>query len=191
MIRMLRLAIVPLLLLLTGCATAEMPVYPDITFSHRPVIPLAVSKVQVVEKYIPPLREPYVEQEFPVSPMQIARNWARDRLKPVGGTALARFIIEEASVRETKLPKKKGLGALFTTQQERRYDALLIVRLEIEDLNGRGFTRVRVERSNTLAEDASLKDRDDLFYRMAEAMARDLDAQLEAGIGKHLKLWRR
>ncbi len=185
---MLRHGLIVLVLgLLVACETpVSVPRYADITFAHRPKIAVDVAKITVVEAYRSPGGLPHVEGEFPVTPMHMATNWARDRLNPVGTDGELVFTIKEASVIEVPLKKETGLTGLVTVDQAERYDARLIVEMNAQNPStGRtAASSTTVERNRTVAEDVTLNEREGIWYRMTEEMAADLDRQLEAGMNK-------
>jgi hypothetical protein len=172
--------------LLAACEAAPppRPVFPEIRFTDEPPLNLDVSRIDIEERFRPSFQEPNVEHLFPVPPAQAAVAWARDRLHATGGPnspRRARVTIQDASVRETELPRTKGLTGAFTTQQAERYDGNVEVSVEI--LNERGFPErtasARVTRSQTVAENATPNDRERVWYDMTRAMMHDLDQQLE------------
>ena len=55
---------------LAGCETPLPEVlYPDLRFSHLPPIQLNVARIDVVDGYQSPLREPNVEHKLPLAPV--------------------------------------------------------------------------------------------------------------------------
>jgi hypothetical protein len=175
-------------LALTGCSSDPRPVYPEITYAGQPPIALDVATVEVVDAYRPPLQAPNVDHLFPVSLSEVVGRWAKDRLRAVGADGTARLVVEDASVVQHDLPVRKGVTGLITTDQEARFDGRLAARLEIVKAGGlaSGFVEAEARRSQTVAEGVSLEDRDKIFFRMAEHMAKDLDRELEAGVRQHL-----
>lgn len=183
----MRILAVLLGLLLTACQTQPAPPpnqFPEISFRSAPPFRLTVSGVEVVREYVPPMAYPNVDHRFPVPPAAMAERWAADRLSPAGGAHRARYIVKQASVVEVQLPMKSGITGAFTTQQAYRFDAVLEVELHI--LNDRGFREgqvtARVEQHQTAAEDISQSDREKLWFAMTQALARDLDAELDKNI---------
>lgn len=175
-------------LTLAGCAAPapEKPVFPQITFGQFQPIRLNVGAIEIEQRYQAPGRLPNVEHAMPIAPAAMAEQWGRDRLRavPSGGTGSARLVIERASVVEIDLPKTPGIRGAFTTDQTQRYDAVLDVVLEIR--NDRGFREssasARIERTQTIREDASVADRERLWFSMTEAMAKDLNTEMEKQI---------
>jgi hypothetical protein len=179
---------------LAGCATeVEKPGFPQISFAHLPPIDLAVARVEVENRYLPPAARPNVEHEFPVSPAATALNWGRDRLKAVGSAGVARVIVRRASVVEVPLPRSTGVKGVFTRDQSERYDAVIEMQIEIRDATGE--IRVRVEstakRSRSVSENISLVEREKVWFQMTEAMMADLNTSLENQIRIHMKEWTR
>jgi len=178
-----------LLAALSACATPEPePTFPEITFTHEPKIRLDVAKVEFVQKYVPPQRSPNVEHLFAQLPSAVVRRWAEERIEPMGITRVARVTLVDASVIEVPLAKKEGLKDLFWKEQTERYDATLEVRIEIIDANGKqlAFARSVAKRSQTVDEDVSPNERQQIWFELTEAVTKDLDTELERVIRKYL-----
>ena len=174
---------------LAGCETPLPEVlYPDLRFSHLPPIQLNVARIDVVDGYQSPLREPNVEHKLPLAPVLAMRNWARDRLRAVGSHGRARFVIQDASVIMEPLKKKNGLKALFTLRQAARFSARLAARLEVETAGGMGsgFAEAQVTRQRTTPETLSLNEREGVLYQFVEASAKDFDQVMAEKIRQHL-----
>lgn len=182
----LRLAMLAVLVALTGCTKAPPPgaQFADITFQQYPRFTFAVGKIEIVREYVPPGAPPNVDHEFPVSPMQMAERWARDRLTAVGGPGELRYVIKRASVVESQLPRTTGIRGAFTTDASQRYDA--VVEVEIEVRNERGYrdgvAAARWDVSQTVAEDISVAQRERVWFQMTEALGRGLNQELDSRI---------
>jgi hypothetical protein len=172
--------------LLAGCTQPPppSPKHADITFQQFPKYNFAVGRIEIVREYAPPLRAPNVDHLFPVPPMQMAEQWARDRLVAAGGTGELRYVIKRASVVESQLPKTTGIRGAFTNEQTQRYDAVVEVELEVRNERGYrdGIASARAERRQTVGEDISLADREKTWFAMTEALGRDLNQELERNI---------
>ena len=178
--------------MVAACDTATVqPHYPMITFSHLTPVNLDVAAVEYVDKYVPPQQAPNVEHLFPVLPSTVARRWAQDRLLATGVTRRARVVLVTASVTETPLAKTKGLTGAFTNDQVARYDATAEMRVEIVTDAGvvEGRANAVATRSQTVPEDITLNQRDEIWFEMAEALMRDLDDQLVKNIHLHFGRW--
>lgn len=176
-------------LALAACAPPPPePVYPQITFRNLPPFALAVSSVELVDAYQPPLRAPHVEHESPVPPAVPLRRWVSERLVAAGGAGTARATISDARITETALPINQDFEATFRTEQAARFDGR--VEMAIEVLDERGVTRAGVEakvtRSRTLPEDATLRERDEILFQITEDLANELNRVLEENIPRHL-----
>lgn len=179
-----------LLAFVAGCEIpVEPPVFAELTFTERPPIRLDVARVETVEKYASPLQAPNVEHMFPVRPAAAARRWVEDRLSPVGAVGMARVTIENASVVEVPLETRGGLIGIFWNDQASRYDAELVLRVEILSEGGvpEGFARAVTRRSTTVAENITLSERDAVFYDLTKALLDDLDGELESAIRRYLR----
>ncbi len=172
-------------LALAACATPPpRNTYSVITFADRPPIKLDVREVEIEQAYQPPHAAPNVEHLFPVPPAAAAALWAVDRLSAAGPMHRARFIVREASVLETSLGTSGGLASMFTTEQSERYDARLVVEIQIASEADGGESTITVEilRSRTVPENLTLGEREKIWHGMTEKLMRDLDARLDKTI---------
>lgn len=176
-------------LALGACANVVAPdrPVPEYDYKKYPPVMLDVSSVQVVD-YIPTMQPAHVEHLMP-QPLPVAvSDWARDRFKPVGTQGVAFITVREATMIETDLDRTKGIKGVFTVDQAERYDAQIIVEFRIEgrdpEPNGSGI--VKVERSQTIGEDASLQYRDRIWTKMEERMLSDLDAATQRMLRQRL-----
>jgi len=182
------LAALALVGVLVACDTAPpRPTYPDIRFTSAPPIRLAVGGVDIRSDFKPTFRSPNVEHLFPVPPARAAENWAHDRLQAAGGPQRARFTIQDASVKETELPKKSGITATFTKEPAEQYDATLSCTLEIVDDHGVPLrsVAVKVTRSRSVLEGITPNERDQAWYDLTKALMADFDQQMSAEISAH------
>lgn len=175
--------------LLAACET--MPSrheLPQITFAHLAPIALDVSKVEVISNYVPPMKAPNVEHQFPIQPEAALKRWAADRLKPDGHGDTARFVITNASVVEQDLPMSKGLSGVFKKEQAQRYDGTAEATLEIVDARGvrKGFAAARAFYSRTVREDASMNDRERAWFEIVEALMLVFNGEMEKNMRQYL-----
>jgi len=175
---------------LFGCeSNVQRPTYADITFAHKAPILLDVAEIIIRSDYKSSFTTPNVEHELPVDLNAIAQLWASDRLKATGSEGRLTFVVTDASVIEVPLEKTDGLTGIFTTDQSEKYKARIVVTLDAENpMGGRmANTSAEVGRSQTVGEDVTLNQREAIWYGMAEKMANDLDAQLDANVRSYLK----
>ncbi len=155
--------------------------FPELTYAHLTPLRFDVASVEVEQAYQPSSEAPNVELLFPVRPGQAAANWGRDRLQAVGASRRMRYIVREAPVIETALETKSGLTGVVTRDQSERYEARLTVEVEILDDGGRteGNAMTRVVRSITVPENATLHEREEVWYRLTQKVMNDMNTQLE------------
>jgi hypothetical protein len=170
--------------LLTACSMDDPSNrFAQLTYQHLPDINLDVGEIQIEQAYVTPGQPPNVDHIFPVQPKDAAVRWAQDRLVARGDRLAFRYIVREASVVETPLPVSGGITGMLTTDQSERYEARIVVEMQV--LDGRqiqGSATAEVRRSLTVPEDSSLKEREQVWYRLTEHAMRDLDNQLEETI---------
>lgn len=185
------------LFMLTGCAAfltacggtppPEPAVEtPRLTFKHRPPIGLDVQTIDIQQPFVSSGRAPNVEHRLANTPAMVAERWALDRLQARGTAGFARYSILDASITETALKTDKTLGSIFKTEVDTRYDGRLEIRLDVENPGGNGFAVGIVTRTQTVPEDLTLNERDQLLIQFVEDMGRDLDARMNDEILRSL-----
>ena len=189
MLRCPRFLLAVLVLLLAGCAAPPpSPTFSELTFAHLGTIRLDVGKVEIVDEYVPPLKAPNVEHDFPVAPAEVAERWGRDRVIAAGTSGVARIVIRNAGVIEVPFEKTEGLTGLITVDQAARYDATLEILIEIRSDLGtqEAFVRAFANRSQSVPEDITLNERQAVFHELTEGLIGDLNVELEKNIRQHL-----
>lgn len=174
---------------LAACTTPDpTPVYPDLTFVNRQPVRLDVAEIRIVDEVVPPLTAPNVEHLAPVTPAAAMERWARDVLQAAGGSGRAVMAIRQGNIVEERLKTTGGLTGAFTTDQSERYTVSMAGQLDLFDGAGQrsGQALAESQRSRTIAENASLNDRERLWYDLVEATARDFAAAMEQAIRREL-----
>ena len=174
--------------LLAGCESPPRQVYPELTWTHLPPLKLNVARIDIVEEYVPPMGTPNVDHLSPRPPLLATRRWGEERLEAVGSTGTARFVIVDASILEVPLETTEGWRGWFTTDQSERYDGRVEARVEVADEAGRrdGYARVEVRRSKTVPEDASVSDREGVWFDLTEKMMASLNEEMEKQVRANL-----
>lgn len=176
---------------LAACSTPPpRPRFPELTYGHLGLFTFDVERVEIVSEYKPNFGAPNVEHLFPTPPEQTLRRWAQDRLAASGKPGrYARFIIQDAKVTETALPRTQGVRGAFTTDQTQRYDGTLSTVLEIreERANYRaGTASAWATRARTVPEGITINDREKVWFDLVEAMMNDINAELDRQIRANL-----
>jgi len=190
--RPLPLVLGAVVVVVAGCSSPPPhPTFPDIRFTGEAPIRLDVATLDVRDEYQPPMRAPNVDHLFPVTPARAAENWARDRLKPTGKAGRVVFILRNASVIETALPKTGGISGAFTTQAAERYDLTLQATVQIVDAQGLPVrtANVQAQRSQSVLENITPNDRDRTWYDMTKAAMADFDTQMENEIRNNFGIY--
>ena len=185
-------ALTALALMIGGCATQVPAKPPAVSFADRPPINLDVAVIDIVDQYHSPMKKPNVEQLAPNSPEQAIRRWVSERLRAAGTGGSAQVIILDASIVESQLARDQGVVAFFTTQQGQRYDGRVAVKIVCQSPSGLGgYAQASASRSSTVAEDASLADREATWDTLVRGMMEDFDNRLtqtvKDGLGPMLK----
>lgn len=178
-------------------AACETPVassrFPEITFNHLTPIRLDVAEIVYTPKYQPPVSPPNVGHDFPTPPAQAAERWIADRLVASGTRGRAVVTIRKATATETRLKVKKGVTGAFTTDQAWRYDVRVEIAIKVSDPNRQLTARASAaaQQSRTAPEDASLADREILWFSLTEELMRQFDrtfaAQIRQDLAKFIK----
>jgi hypothetical protein len=176
---------------LAGCSTTPPPPrFPELTYGHLGVMRLDVVKVEIASDYQAPLKPPNVDHLFPTPPERVMRRWAQDRLAASGTPGrYARFVITDAKVTETNLPRSTGITGAFTKDQSQRYDLSMSAAIEVREDRGNfrsGYATASTSRSRTVREDITINDREKLWFEMLEQAMNELNAELERQIKSNM-----
>lgn len=177
------------LLALTACDTPPSAgTAPDITFLHLEPLSMRVRAIEVVRAYRSPGQPPHVDYRLSQPPTDVAARWARDRLRPAGGSRQLRYIIKQASLVEVPLDISEGLRGALKVEQSERYEAKVRVEIEIVTETGRVEANAFAEAEHTITvpEDISLSERERTWFRLTDETMRNLDRRLEQTIRRHL-----
>ena len=169
-------------LALSACTTtAQAPApqsLPALTFEQMQPVALNVAKIEVSDEFNTPVTEGHVEQLFPLSPASAAKNLAEKKLTAEGSGNILRVIIEDGSVKETKLPVGQDFWSNFSREPSERYDARVSLRFELVNEQAPdvviGHASVVAERAKTVLEGTSPADRDRAWTEMTNEMMSDL-----------------
>lgn len=164
-------------LLVAACAnttTVPRPV-PNYAYKKYPPVLVDVASIQVVD-YSPGMRAPNVEHLMPQPLPAAVSDWASTRFKAVGTQGVLTITVRDASMVGKDLNRSGGIRGVFTIDQAERYDAHIAVEFRVESGLTSGNGSVEVNRGRTIAENASLQDRDRAWTEIEENMLIDLDA---------------
>jgi hypothetical protein len=176
---------------LSACTTAPpAPEFQDPRFVDGGAIPVRAAHIDVTSTYQPTFAPPNVEHLFPISPERVARQWVLDRLQPLrAGDVVGTFTITDARVTETKLaPKVTGVKGAFTNEPSERYDAFLTATLVFSDpANGQSSeVETSAKYSMTVQEDASLNERERVWYQLVVKLGETFDKAMVANMQKYV-----
>jgi hypothetical protein len=182
----------PALAALAACDTPPMrQSFATLTFQDRPPLRLDVAQLEIVDAYKAPGTAPHVDHLFPQKPADVAVAWGRDVLRAVGQRGMATYTIVDASATQTALPRATGMTQMFKTEQSDRYDLHIEVKLEVGNplLATTGVVTASANRSQTVAEDMTMNQREAVWFQMTESAMRELDGKLEAAIRDKLRVF--
>jgi hypothetical protein len=177
---------------LAACADAPKALQlPPLTYAGLGRFTFEAERIEIAQDYQPPLAPPNVEHLFAQRPSDVMRQWANDRLAVTGrGDYFVRFVIVDARVTETELPRSTGVRATFTNEQAQRYDGRIEAAVEVRQIRGNfrdGFATAAATRTRSVAENISLNDRERVWYEMVEQMMQDVNAELDRQIRANMQ----
>ena len=177
---------------LTSCETVMPPQkFADLSYKHQPVIRFAVDRIDVAHKFIMPNLKKNIGAETPVKPSTVANQWAKDRLRAVGGENIILVTIAQASIVEVPLLVKDGIQGIFTNDQSERYDGTIEIKIEVKNKKGKqlGMISSKSNRSQTVPEDTTITERKKVWFELVETMMKDLDSSLEKQVHQNFQKW--
>ena len=135
--------------------------FADLSYKHKPFIRFAVDRIDVAHKFIMPNLQKKIGAEMPVKPSTVANQWAKDRLRAVGGENIIQVTIAQASIVEVPLLVKDGIQGIFTNDQSERYDGTIEIKIEVKNKKGKqlGMISSKSNRSQTVPEDTTITER--------------------------------
>lgn len=175
--------------LAAGCDTPpERQRFPDITFQHLAPFKLDVAQIEIESAYRSADHADDNGAEYPELPEKLVADWARDRLRAVGERGQANFTIVNARAVRIPLPRSSGLDAALKNEQSDRYELTLTVKIEAGNplLGKAGSLTETVTRSQTVAEDLTLNQREVVLFNLLDSAMKDLNTRLEQSIPQYL-----
>jgi hypothetical protein len=175
-------------LALAGCAIdPDRHEFPEITYAHLPAFELDVAQIEIHNDYSSGDADD-IAGAFPEPPARVAAQWAKDRLRAVGQRGQATYSVVSARSTRTPLPRSEGVQAVLTTDQSDRYDLNVKVTLEVGNplLQRTGSVTAEAGRSQTVAENMTLNQREIVLFNLLDQTMRDLNSQLEQLIPQYL-----
>lgn len=174
---------------MTSCAPPpkEYDLSPP-AFVDRAPIRLDVAEIRVRDDFNPPAGQGHAEHLFPTPPEEAVRLWASQRLKAVGQSRILEVVIEDASVMETKLPRKGGIQGDFTDEPSERYNATIAVSLRLyggERAISEASAQTKVSRMKEVTEKMSVFARRAVFAQMTRDLTKQMDDSLTQQIGQY------
>lgn len=174
-------------------AACETPItkygFPEQTYRHLPQISLDVAEIEIVHLFQLPLKAPHIEHEVPAPLHEAIERWILARLHATGRTGKAVVEIRDASIVENQIKPLGGIKGALTTEQGERYDARIETQINAWHDKHRMMSKASAinRRSQTILEDATLRERKMVWYELTEKLMRDFDKNFEAQIRQHLK----
>ena len=152
---------------------------------------LRVGRLEIANQYTPAKRDPFVDHLFPMPPTLMVKQWIKERFVPAGGSGHALVTIEDASVVEKRLSPTSGFGSLFSPEPAERYEARVVVKIEIMDERGypQSYVRTTAQASKTVTNQATLRQRQDAWTALMEELMNRLNEEMEKNIKEYLSVF--
>jgi hypothetical protein len=181
------LLIIVALVSLTSCASdVANRKYEVVNFADRsPSFKFSANEIDIVDNFSPTFRAPYIEHIFPIPPAQALVSWAKQRIILNNqNNRKVRFIINNASVKETRLPKEEGVIAGITNKQNTKYELVMDALIEVsaKDNTDRAEMEVNIARSITTDSSISIVEKEKLFYSLMVDAIEDFDKKVSENI---------
>lgn len=180
----------PTLFILTACETTpHSPRYLPYTIGASEPIYLNVARIEFIDQFKPSFVPPHVEHTFPIKPYDAMHKLVEDRIQVTPmSTSMLKVTIIDAGVEEESLQTKHGVEGMLTDDQSERYKGRMEALFEIYEtgfLLPRAKFNVRLDRSGTINERATYKERQDFFYDFTKGMVTQLNTQMEESIRRY------
>lgn len=153
------------------------------------VLVLAAEDVVLEERYPAPGELPNAEKNYAVTPASAVREWVRTSLRADGTPGIAKLILLDGRIVQQSLKTKGGIKGFFTDDQEYRYEGRLHLRIEYQPAapgQASGFAEAKETLFFTIAEDATLAQREAQVTAMVQNLMQRAALQLENNIRKHI-----
>jgi hypothetical protein len=162
--------------------------FPDITFQHMAPYRLNVAQIVVQQDYRAADHPDDIGPQFPELPETLVADWARDRLQAAGERGQATFTIVDARATQIPLPRASGIDAALKKEQSDKYELAITVKIDAGNplLGKTGSVTETVTRSQTVAEDLTLNQREVVLFNLLDSAMKDLNARLEQSIPQYL-----
>jgi len=186
------LALAALALGLAACQDAPVSNLTPVTVTNKSPLRVNVAQINVVENYRSSSTAPNIELTIPTPPVMALKKWTAERLVAAGQQGALEVIIDDASMREPRLPVKDGLTGFFTDQQEARYDASIKVTFRLYD----GVDTISIaegtvsaSQMRTINQKASVAQREAMFNQMIQNIMLTFDSEAELRLRQNFGRW--
>ena len=174
----------------TSCQTVgKLEKFPTMTFTHLSKMRLLVRDIKILELQKNQITPPYITHQFPISPAEATRRWAKDKLQIGGKKNTARLIIKIAEAKQIPLKIDKTFVGSFKNQQSDRYETGIFAKLEIlnEKKEIKAMVEAKAEHFKTVSEATSLSDRRKIWYNMIEVLMNEFNKEIDKNINNNFQ----
>lgn len=181
---LLALSLLPLAA--SGCTTTVVQAITPPDYRNLPELHLNVAKIATESLYDSRTDLPNVEglSSYPLKKMVMM--WLDDTVSADGSSGWINVQIIDASIREEKLEKKPGLSGLFSIDQTEIYHSHIQLLFQINFPDYRSEISVESSAAQSVDENATLRDREQVWVRLGEKMIAEIDQSLRTKIRRDL-----
>lgn len=163
---------------LSACVSNIDDAWPGISYQAAAPVTVNAGRIEIFNSYNAPMAAPNVEHMFRMTPSAAAQELARRQISAAGGSRVLRVIVDDASVRQTILPKEQGVIGMVQRDPEEKFDARVALRFELVDEAAPdiivGRANVVATRERTVKGGMTLAERDKAYYDLTQTLVNDL-----------------
>jgi hypothetical protein len=166
-------------LALSGCYTSYSDEVPGISYQTATPVKVTAGRIDISNAYNATMSVPYVEHTFRVTPAAAVQELVRRQIVATeGNTQVLRVIVEDASVRQSTLPKPEGVIGMVQRAPDEKFDSRIALRFELAEEAAPdviiGRAQVVATRERILKGGATLAERDREYQDLTQALVNDL-----------------
>ena len=189
--RVLKIAMLSGVLLLTGCLNdvVRKPVA-VLDYKHISPLYLSVGQVDIVNRYQPSSDSDKAASTFPTRPEDALNHYAENRLKSKGYEGTLKFVIDDASVKQSIAPPDSAVMKWTGTGTQDRYDISIKITLAKTEGDGResGHAAIADSRFITIPRGYSIAKKQATIRTFMEKVIGEVDGMVTSALQDQLHM---
>lgn len=183
--RTLKIAMVSTAMLLSGCIN-DVVHKPVAALDYKHIAPLYVSagQVEVVNRYQPSVESDKAASAFPTRPEDALNHYAENRLKSKGYEGTLKFVIADASVRQSVAQPDSTVMKWTGTGTQDRYDISIKINLIKTEGDGRESSHASIADSRfiTIPRSYSIAKKQTTLRDFMEKLVGEVDGMVTSAL---------